>query len=343
MNLFSLTPAKVKSCVESCMQARLVPFIQGSPGIGKSNIVKQIADEYRLKMVDLRLSSMDPTDLQGLPMIQNGKAQFNPYEMFPLEDSLIPEGYEGWLLFLDEFNSAPKAVQSAAYRVVLDREIGQHKLHSKCFVVAAGNKSTDNAIVNRLSTAMASRVIHLNMEVNFDNWRYDFAIPHGIDERIIAYLSMYPMKLMDFDPDKEDQTFCSPRTWEFTSKLLKVLNKKELSEDDIPLLAGAITIEQASAFVQFCKVYKNIISIKDIIKNPDIDPPSDAATLWAVIIHLVSAAKDLKDIEKFLSKCPITFRIVFIRSIFKKAPNIQSDPVFLRMTSEIGAYCFGEE
>lgn len=61
--IFSLKPSEIKPAVESCMQARLVPFIQSSPGIGKSSIVKQIANEYGLKLIDCRLSSMEPTDL----------------------------------------------------------------------------------------------------------------------------------------------------------------------------------------------------------------------------------------------------------------------------------------
>ena len=83
------------------MRARVVPFIVGSPGCGKSQIVKEIANEYGLKLIDCRLSTMEPTDLQGLPWIQDGKAQFNPYSFFPLENTSIPEGYSGWLLFLN--------------------------------------------------------------------------------------------------------------------------------------------------------------------------------------------------------------------------------------------------
>ena len=109
-----LNPSKVKECVETCLKARLVPFIQGSPGVGKSEIVKQIADEYGLKLIDCRLSTMEPVDLNGIPWIQEGKAKFNPYDIFPLESTPIPQGYQGFLLFLDEFNSASRATQAAA-------------------------------------------------------------------------------------------------------------------------------------------------------------------------------------------------------------------------------------
>lgn len=341
--IFSLKPSQIKKNVELCMQARLVPFIQSSPGLGKSSIVKQIANEYGLKLIDLRLSSLEPTDLVGLPWIQNGQAQFNPYSFFPLEDTPIPEGYEGFLLFLDEFNSASRSVQAAAYRVVLDREIGMHKLHPKCFVVAAGNKMTDNAITTQLSTAMSSRVVHLNMDVNFEDWRDNFALPQKIDERIIAYLSMYPNHLMVFDPERDDQTFPCPRTWEFASKIIQA-NGGEINDSLIPLLGGVITDEQASALVQFCKVYKDLITIEDLKKDPEIDPPKDMATLWAILIHIVNRVdKDsFKVCLKFIEKMPVTFKIVFLRSLKKVNAYLFLEPEVVQLITDVGDFCLGD-
>lgn len=341
--IFSLKPSEIKPAVEACMQARLVPFLQSSPGIGKSSIVKQIANEYGLKLIDCRLSSMEPTDLQGLPWIQDGKAQFNPYNFFPLEDTPIPEGYSGWLLFLDEFNSANRATQAAAYRVVLDREIGMHKLHSHCFVVAAGNLATDNAITTQLSTAMSSRVIHLNMEVNFDDWRDNFAIPQKIDERIIAYLSMYPNYLMDFDPERDSQTFACPRTWHFASKLIEA-SGGSVTDKIIPLLGGAVTMEQANSFVQFCKVYKDLITVDDIKKNPSIEPPKDAATLWAILIHIINRVdKDnFHNCLKFVDKMPPTFKIVYLRSLKRTNSSLFLDPAVMSMITDLGDFCMGD-
>lgn len=343
MNVYSCTPSKVKEYVELCMKARLVAYLQGSPGIGKSEIMKQIAKEYGLYVIDCRLSSMEPTDLMGLPWFNNGKAQFQPFEMFPIEGTTIPQGYSGWLLFLDEFNAASRATQAAAYKIVLDRMVGNHKLHDHCFVVAAGNKMSDNAITNRLSTAMLSRVIHLNMEVSFEDWMDNYALPTGIDERIIAYLSMYPEKLHQFDPEREDQTFTCPRTWSFASKLIKA-NNNVIDQDIVPLLGGAITVEHASAFVQFCKVYKNMITIDDILKNPNISAPTDTATLWALTIHLINKtdANNYKVVFDFMNKMPATLKIVYFRSIPKKHKALMTDLNFVREIRLITDYLFGD-
>lgn len=76
----------------------------------------------------------------GLPNIQNGRSVWSPNQSFPLQSmDEVPEGYDGWLLFLDEITNAPMAVQAASYRLILDREVGQYKLHDKVFIASAGN------------------------------------------------------------------------------------------------------------------------------------------------------------------------------------------------------------
>ena len=107
-------------------------------------IVKSIAEEYNLKMIDLRLAQCDPTDLLGFPHIDGDKARYVPMDTFPLEGDPLPINpvtgiaYSGWLLFLDEFNSADKGVQKAAYKLVLDRMTGLYHLHKNVAISAAG-------------------------------------------------------------------------------------------------------------------------------------------------------------------------------------------------------------
>jgi MoxR-like ATPase len=197
------------------MRARRVPFIESSPAMGKSAIVHSIAREYGLKLIDHRLSTSAPEDLSGLPKLTNTSATFVPFDTFPTEDTPIPPGMQGWLLFLDEFNSASKAVQAAAYKLVLDRMVGLKKLHPNVVIVCAGNLSSDRAIVNPIGTALQSRLIHLTMVLDHTEFMEDVAFAQNWDSRIIAFLSYKKEFLHDFRPDHDDKTFCSPRTWEF--------------------------------------------------------------------------------------------------------------------------------
>lgn len=342
MNLFAMKPSETKEAIIRCMLANLVPFVQSSPGMGKSSLVRQIGEENDLEVIDVRLSVLEPTDLSGLPYFLNGKAKFHPYDMFPLDTTPVPQGKNGWILFLDEFNSAARAVQAATYKLILDHAIGQYKLHPKCYVVCAGNKMTDNAITTRLSTAMISRVIHLNMEISFEDWMENVALPQNYDERIIAYLSMYPEKLMKFDPEKEDQTFACPRSWEFVNRLV---NKKEITNSDIPLLAGTINQDLASEFVQFTKIFRNLLTIQEIVsKNGNCPVPADTATRWAIVSHLMlkTEEKDVKPVLKFVNKLDASFRALFLRAIIKKYPQMLKDSEFRAEIKDISDYLLGD-
>jgi MoxR-like ATPase len=103
--------SSAKELVYDVLKAKLVPFLQSSPGIGKSSLAKQLAEENDLELIDVRLSQLDPTDLSGLPFRKGDKAEYLPMNTFPLEGESVPEGKEGFLLLLDEFNSAPMSVR----------------------------------------------------------------------------------------------------------------------------------------------------------------------------------------------------------------------------------------
>lgn len=347
MDLYRCTPRQVRSFVTECLYAGLTPFVQSSPGMGKSTIMRSIAKELQLKLIDHRLSTSAPEDLSGLPEFyttEHGSraARFVPFaDVFPLAGTPMPAGKQGWMLFLDEFNAAPKSVQAAAYKLILDRQVGQHDLHENVVLAAAGNLSTDRAITNPISTAMQSRVVHLEMEINYEEWLYDVALKENYDSRIIAYLSQFPSKLMDFRPDHNEKTFCCPRTWEFTNRLIK---DKEVKDQTATLLAGTITSGVAVDFVQFTKVFHNLVSINEIRADPlNCRIPQDIGSKWAIISHMMEKMTEdnLDDLAKYADRFSIDFRILFYRSIVVRNPAMRQHPAFIRAMSVLARYLHG--
>lgn len=338
-SLYRSTPRQAKEYVLDVLYAGLVPFLQSSPGLGKSSIMREIAKELNLFLIDHRLSTSPPEDLSGLPDFKDGYAYFAPFrELFPLADAKVPEGYDGWLIFLDEFNSAKKDTQAAAYKLILDRMVGQHKLHDQCLVAAAGNLSTDRAIVNPLSTAMQSRVVHIEMVESYDEWVADVALPQKYDTRVIAYLSQYPSRLMDFKPDHTDKTFACPRTWEFTNRLIK--GKKDLS-GKTTLLAGTITAGIAADFVTFSAVFDSIPKIAEIMADPSNHfIPRDTSTKWATVSSLLEHVdKDtIKDLAIYANRFDMSFRILFFRSVMVNNPSLRQSPPFVQAMLDLAKY-----
>lgn len=342
VSIYKCKPRQIKGFVEDCLYAGLVPYVQSSPGMGKSSIMRNVASGLNLKLIDHRLSTSAPEDLSGLPRFsKDGFAEFVPFaELFPVEQQEIPVGKDGWMLFLDEFNSASKGVQAACYKLILDRMTGQKKLHDRVVIAAAGNLSTDKAITNPISTAMQSRVVHLEMEVCFKEWLEDVAITETYDPRIIAYLSQYNSKLMDFDPNHNEKTFCCPRTWEFVNKLIR---DKQIDVAIAPLLAGTITSGVAVDFIQFTRVFANMVSYQDIMRDPMSCPiPQDNATRWAVISSITEKVTEhnLENLAKYANRFSMDFRILFFRTIMIRQKALRHHPAFINSMTELSRYLY---
>ena len=300
------------------IKAGLTVMLTGSPGLGKSDLVREIAKKFNLEIIDIRLSQCDPTDINGFPIHDGMRMTYAPPKHFPLQElDKLPPGKDGWLLFLDEFNSASLAVQAASYRLVLDRQIGQYNLHKNVAIICAGNKMTDGAIVNRMSTAMQSRLIHLELEVDAQVW-LEHAISSEFDHRVTSYIEGRPEHLHRFDPKHNDVTFSCPRTWEFTSKLIK---GKEVTPAMLNLLIGTLSAGIAHQFHAYMSYCSKLPSIQEIKSNPTtVAINTDPAMLYAVS-HMVAAylnETNASQLILFIRRLPLEFGITSVRAALKR-------------------------
>ena len=307
-----------------CISANLTPYVASSPGIGKSSVIQQVSKQGRLKLIDFRLSQCTPEDLQGFPMRTGNKASFVPFDLFPIEGEEPPEGYDGWLLFLDEMSSASKSVQAAAYKLILDRQVGSFNLHTNCAIVAAGNKITDKAVVTQMSTALQSRIIHYELEASIKEWT-EWAVGSGIDHRVIGFLNYMPNKLMDFRPDHSDKTFPCPRTWEFVSRLIE---GEEVTETAGPRLAGTVGAGAAVEFITFAQEYNRLPKLSDIVDDPEnVDVPREASTKYATISMLMEnhTEDNMEHLIKYIARFDIEMQIVFCRGVNVRSPKLRAN------------------
>ena len=316
----SVNLKEAANIIEQCLKVKLVPMMTGSPALGKSAIVAQIAQKFGLKMIDLRLSQCDPTDLLGYPTIDKatGKAHYAPMSTFPLEGDPIPEGYNGWLLFLDELTSASRSVQAAGYKLILDHMVGEHKLHPRLVIIGAGNRESDGAIVEPMSTALQSRLVHVDVVLDVDCW-LEWAMHNGIDHRITSYIKFKPDMLYTFQPDHTDKTYGSPRTWEFTNRLVN--GKSTIKADMLNILGGCISEGLAREFIGFCSIYADLPTVAQIAANPEgITMPDEPSVLYALSGSLANhATPDTMDkLYKFILRMPIEFQIVTLREVVRR-------------------------
>jgi len=322
-----VTSHQLRNELKDCFAAKLVPYVTASPGVGKSSVAHQLAEDAGLVIIDLRLSQCTPEDLQGYPMRDGNKATFTPFSIFPLEGEPLPAGKKGWLLLLDELSSAQKPVQAAAYKLILDRMVGSFKLHEKVWIMACGNLQSDNAIVFKMSTALQSRMIHYKMKVDLDSWT-EWAIKNNVDFRIIAYVQYQPQMLMKFDPKHTDNTYPCPRTWEFLSRLIKdrVLTVK----DDLSKVGGTVGAGVAVEFLSFCEVQNILPRWADVIdktKSKDLPVPQEPSARYATICMIAtrSSPADIDGVLPYVRRFPKDLQVIFCRGIVARFKNLDRD------------------
>jgi hypothetical protein len=295
-------------------KAGLVPMVHGNPGIGKSDVTHRLATKNKWKLIDLRLSQLDPTDLSGFPSLNADKTRshYAPPDYIPLINDPIPQGYNGWLLFLDEITSAPPATQAAAYKLVLDRKIQDIPLHANLIMTAAGNLSTDKAIVNTMSTALQSRMQHYQLRVDLKQWIV-WANANDVDHRIVSYISYKPEVLHSFNPNHDDFTFPCPRTWYFLSKKINVYPGKEIVASKIASMSASVGEAAAREFYAFSQIYKDIPTIPQIITDPDGAIMSNEPSAQYAMSGMLGenfTNTNIPSLLRYMQRMPIEFQIL---------------------------------
>ncbi len=180
-------------------------MIWGPPGVGKSQLVSQVAKKHDRTLIDIRLSQMEPSDLRGIPFKDGDKVEWAVPSMLP---DAQKHGAEG-ILFLDEITSAPPSVSAAAYQLILDRRLGDYQIPDGWAIFAAGNRQGDRGVTYSMPAPLANRFSHYDFDINLDDWVH-WAYQTGIDERVIAFLRFRPDLLFDFDPAHKPVAFPSP-------------------------------------------------------------------------------------------------------------------------------------
>jgi hypothetical protein len=259
-------------------------MLWGPPGVGKSQMVGQIAARHRVPVIDIRLSQMEPTDLRGIPFRLEDRVEWAVPAMLPSERRHGPEG----ILFLDEITSAPPTVSAAAYQLILDRRLGEYRVPEGWAIFAAGNRQGDRGVTYSMPAPLANRFSHFEVSTHLEDW-VAWAYDNAIDERVIGFLRFRPERLFDFDPAHNPVAFPSPRSWEFAHRALQKFG-------DVPdLLLGALeACVGPAAGVELKAFIDNLDQLPDIdaiLRGEEVPVPKETDLQYAVASSLVGRAR----------------------------------------------------
>ena len=292
----TITPNEAKRSIRKCVKIQRPVFMWGPPGIGKSDIVKQIGAEQDREVIDVRLSLWEPTDIKGIPYYN---AQANTMSWAPPAE-LPTDPDSTAILFLDELNSAAPATQAAAYQLILNRRVGTYILPKGVSIVAAGNRETDKGVTYRMPAPLANRFLHLELRTDYDDW-LQWATNNRVHEQVVGYIGFAKQDLYDFDPKSSSRSFATPRSWNFVSDLL---NDDDLDEGTLTdLVAGAVGEGLAVKFAAHRKVAGKMPEPTDILSGKVKDlAVKEISAMYSLTISMCYELKDALDNKRVDNK-----------------------------------------
>jgi hypothetical protein len=332
---------ELKEVINISYNKQIPMFIWGACGIGKSSIVKQCAKDLGIDFIDVRISQLEPCDLRGLPSVCNGETKW-------LSPNWLPKSGKG-ILFFDELNLAVPSIQASCYQLILDRQLGDYKLPDGWVIISAGNRFEDKANVFEMPSPLANRFIHIELSVpsieSWCNWAFD----NQIDSRIIAFLNFKNSRLFSFDSKNKDKAFATPRTWEYTSKLIKGCDYETNKDILDTLIASSVGEGIQTEMSAFMKLQRKV-KAEDILANPkkvkDIKEIDLKYSLLASISEYYGKHKKKETIKQILGvvdELEAEFGILLLRlSKGVDTPffinNIKDIPQFKEMSQKYAKY-----
>ena len=259
-------------------------MIEGSMGVGKSFMVKEIAETLGLEYIDLRLAQQEPGDLIGIPRVRDGKTVWGAPEWWP-------ENNHGGILCLEELNRAPTDVRQAIFQLVTEWRLHTHVLPESWIIVSCINPEIGEYQVESLDPAMVRRFCWIKLTLDVKEWLV-WADRTNLNQDFIDFISLN-QSLLSITEDWELSTKPTPASYEMLDRLyLRVPEnlRFEISQ-------GCIGREAAVALSKYIKG-----ELEPFVKGPEVlnhysdyrekigQQPNDA--MYATILSLVVSCEN---------------------------------------------------
>ena len=286
----------------SKLPAEMAILMRGPTGVGKSQMARALADEVGLPFIDVRGSTMDESQVSGIPDFETSKTA--GVATFCLPSFYVRACREPVVLMLDELNRSMPQVMQSFFQIVLDRELGNNvdgeplRLHPETRVVAAVNWGNEYD-VNDMDPALLRRFWVVDLEPTNQDW-IDWASDHNVDPVLIDFVRQNPDHLRVDPSSVEPGTVIpTPASWD---RLNTSLSHMSMAPSELcgtrpqgfyPLCSGFVGTEAAIAFTEFVANYERVISAEDVLEGRVTDERAKES----------SASEALSVVEKLVDSC----------------------------------------
>lgn len=262
-------------------------MLHGKPGVGKTEIIQSLADEIGAKLYDLRLTTIEPQDLRGLPFYDHEAGKTVWYRPEDLPDTDAPA-----ILFLDEMTAAAPSLQPTVYGLLQERRVGRHRLPRSVFIVAAGNTVDDGAVAFDMGTALSDRLVHMVVQASAEDWVRNYAPAAGIHPTVAAFIRSRPdlLETTDSALRRGDTIACTPRAWARISAIMGVDADRATRQ---VMIAGTVGEAAAAEFALVADEIEASVQVDAMLAAPRTERlamyPNTLHSLTALIFGLLGA------------------------------------------------------
>jgi hypothetical protein len=202
--------------------------------------------------------------------------------------------------------------------------VGEYVLPEKWRILAAGNRSEDASITFRMPAALANRFVHLDFEVDFDDWR-KWAVDSDIHPLVLGFLSTRQELL--FNMSQTDRGFPTPRSWEMVSDVVKTTGTAAGVHD---IVLGTVGEAAAIEFGAYCEQALSEEAIRCILENPaNAELPEKLGDQYALISYVTSASKNRKVLDAaavLIHRFKPELGVLLLRNLLQKQPKFATHP-----------------
>lgn len=317
-----------KSIIEQFKAPRgnkIVPFILGAPGGGKSACAREIMAELGLDhVVEFTASLRDPVDVLGTPNNTGEYTRWVPPEEF----YKLRTGRVG--LILEELSDAPIPMQNALCGVIYDQRAGNLQLSDQIYIIATGNRTEDKSGANRITSKLANRTRRFDFQENLEDLTA-YALDNNWKTDLIQFLRFRPGLISDFDANRFANP--TPRSWERVNLVPDTLDASLFLENVI----GEVGEGAAAEYVGFRRIYSQLPNIDALLLDPkNAQVPTDPAVRYAITGALARKATvdNIDRVMSYTSRLPAEFAVMTIKDSIKLTPKITSTRAFIEWSTQ---------
>jgi hypothetical protein len=331
-----MKPSEFKQLIKAIRQcdSKRAVMVESSPGLGKTQIVAQVAAELGIGFKAIHAPLLQPEDY-GMPVVHGAKKDQLKFivsaEKFPLENSDCPE--QG-IFLIDELPQADQSAQKILANLVQERDIHGHKLKKGWTIIATGNRASDRAGANRILGHLSNRMTRVELDASLDDWS-QWALENGVKPEVVAFIRFRPELLTNYDSKQEINA--TPRAWvEGISARLGVIP----SSLEFNVFSGDVGQGPASELLAFLKIFRQLPNPDAIMLDPKKSAiPKDAATIYAIVGALVSRVTpaNFGRALTYIKRLPPEFSVLFVKDCMAKDSDIANTTDFIDWASKDGA------